>query len=198
MFSHVGRVRLHIARNFVSLRAMPPLLPQFEAPHCEAQLRVQRVTVFSNEVVGLLEEYYAAATVQQQDGPETIRQVIEDASSGFWVAYLNGEVAGCVLLKARNGYGECKRLYVRPACRRGGVAHALMDAVEAFATGTSLAWVYLDTIDTMQAAVALYRARGYVACERFNDNPQANLFLRKAMVEAVPVEQTAKANSLRE
>jgi hypothetical protein len=31
----------------------------------------------------------------------------------------------------------------------------------------------------LKIAVALYKKRGYVPCDRYNDNPQATLFLRK-------------------
>ena len=42
-------------------------------------------------------------------------------------------------------------------------------------------WVYLDTNDAFAASVALYRARGYEPCARYNDNPQATLFFRKRL-----------------
>ena len=40
-------------------------------------------------------------------------------------------------------------------------------------------WIYLDTYDDLKAAIALYIRRGYETCERYNDNPQATVFLRK-------------------
>jgi hypothetical protein len=56
-----------------------------------------------------------------------------------------------------------------------------MDALEDFARGLGLRWVYLDSYDDLAAALALYRKRGYVTCERFNDNPQATVFMRKSL-----------------
>jgi GNAT superfamily N-acetyltransferase len=74
---------------------------------------------------------------------------------------------------------ECKRLYVRPAARGNRVADKLLDAMEAFARDQGIAWIYLDTYDDLKTAIALYERRGYERCERYNDNPQATLFMRK-------------------
>ena len=41
--------------------------------------------------------------------------------------------------------------------------------------------MYLDSKDNFDKALAMYRRRGYVACERFNDNPQATFFFRKKL-----------------
>jgi len=75
---------------------------------------------------------------------------------------------------------ECKRLYVRPEFRGKGLAKSLMDILEAFAARLGLDWVYLDSKDDLEVAIELYRRRGYEPCERYNDNPQATIFLRKA------------------
>jgi GNAT superfamily N-acetyltransferase len=63
--------------------------------------------------------------------------------------------------------------------RGEGLAGALLDEQEAFARSRGLQWIYLDSYDDLKAAIALYRKRGYLPCERYNDNPQATLFLRK-------------------
>ena len=73
---------------------------------------------------------------------------------------------------------ECKRLYVRPQFRGRGLANALLDCMEQYAA-VSAEWVYLDSIDDLREALRIYRRRGYETCERYNDNPQATVFLRK-------------------
>lgn len=75
--------------------------------------------------------------------------------------------------------GECKHLYVQPEARGHRIAEKLLDAQEEFARSKGLHWIYLDSYDDLKAAIALYRKRGYVSCERYNDNPQATVFLRK-------------------
>ncbi len=100
----------------------------------------------------------------------------------MWLAWLDGKAVGCVVLRKLASVplaGECKRLYLRPIARRQGLAGKLLDAMEQFAIGNGLLWIYLDSYDDLRAALTLYRRRGYVACENFNDNPQATIFLRK-------------------
>lgn len=143
---------------------------------------MERILTLTAEAEALIGEYYEAAAVVQRDGAEAMRALLADPRSAMWVAYVAGEAAGCVVLKAGvpgADAGECKRLYVRPAFRRGGVADALMEALESFVKAAGLGWVYLDTNDAFRASVALYRRRGYEACARYNENPQATLFFRK-------------------
>jgi DNA-binding MarR family transcriptional regulator/GNAT superfamily N-acetyltransferase len=143
---------------------------------------IVRLSEANDDASRLLEEYYEAVSVIQRDTPEAIQQVIGDDSSGIWVAYLRGRATGCVMLRRLSSIpfaGECKRLYVRPEARGKGLAEALLDAQEAFARIKGLQWIYLDSYDDLKAAVALYRKRGYLPCERYNDNPQATVFLRK-------------------
>jgi len=145
-------------------------------------VRIVRLSEANDDAFRLLEEYYEAVDVIQRDTPEAIQQIIGAASSGMWVAYLRGKAVGCVMLRSLSSIpfaGECKRLYVRPEDRGKGLADALLDAQEAFARSKGLQWLYLDSYDDLQAAIALYRKRGYLPCERYNDNPQATVFLRK-------------------
>ncbi|HEY7179809.1 MAG TPA: helix-turn-helix domain-containing GNAT family N-acetyltransferase [Blastocatellia bacterium] len=145
-------------------------------------VRIVRLSEANDDASRLLEEYYEAVSVVQRDTPEVIRQVIGDDSSGIWVAYLREKAVGCVMLRRLPSIpfaGECKRLYVRPEARGNGLADALLDAQEAFARSKGLRWIYLDSYDDLKAAIALYRKRGYLPCERYNDNPQATVFLRK-------------------
>jgi DNA-binding MarR family transcriptional regulator/GNAT superfamily N-acetyltransferase len=148
-------------------------------------VRIVRLSEANDDASRLLEEYYEAVSVIQRDAPEAIQQIIGDASSGIWVAYLREEAVGCVMLRRLSSIpfaGECKRLYVRPEARGKGLADALLNAQEAFARSKGLQWIYLDSFDDLKAAVALYRKRGYLPCERYNDNPQATMFLRKNIV----------------
>jgi GNAT superfamily N-acetyltransferase len=107
------------------------------------------------------------------------------APNGFWFAEIDDGVAGCVSLRALPNAGprasEVKRLYVRAAYRNRGVAGALMDAAEAFARSAGYDSIYLDTFEALAAAVHFYERRGYERIARYNDNPQATVFMRKAL-----------------
>jgi GNAT superfamily N-acetyltransferase len=70
-------------------------------------------------------------------------------------------------------------MYVRENFRGRGIAQSLLAAVEAFARTAGCDWIYLDTTEGMKAAARLYERSGFVRCERYNQNPQAAIFMRK-------------------
>ncbi|MBC7926761.1 MAG: GNAT family N-acetyltransferase [Bryobacteraceae bacterium] len=129
----------------------------------------------------LLTEYYEAVDVTKRDTLEELLAFLSDGTSGLWLAYVEGIPAGCVVLRPLPSLrlsAECKRLYVRPSFRGQGLADALLDELEGYAA-TSWEWLYLDSKDDLQAALRIYSRRGYKSCERYNNNPQATIFLRK-------------------
>jgi DNA-binding MarR family transcriptional regulator/GNAT superfamily N-acetyltransferase len=145
-------------------------------------VRIVRLLEPNDDAFRLLEEYYEAVRVVRRDTPEAIQQIIGDAASGMWLAYLREKAVGCVVLRRLPSIpfaGECKRLYVQPEARGKGLADALLDAQEDFARSKGLQWIYLDSYNDLKVAIALYRKRGYLPCKRYNDNPQATVFLRK-------------------
>jgi DNA-binding MarR family transcriptional regulator/GNAT superfamily N-acetyltransferase len=148
----------------------------------EHSVRIVHLSKSNADAIQLLQEYYEAVSVVQRDASAAIQKIIDAPGSGVWLAYLGEKVVGCVMLRALGSIpsaGECKRLYVKPAARGHRIAHMLLDALEDFARNNGLRWVYLDSYDDLKVAIALYRKRGYVSCERYNDNPQATVFLRK-------------------
>lgn len=132
----------------------------------------------------LLEEYFDVIGVVLRDDEAAIRAFLQEPGSAMWIAYVNDVPAGCVAihaLPAMDGAAECKRLYVGDRFRRRGLAEALMQHLENFAVAAGYTAVYLDTKDDLHAAIKLYRQLGYTDCPRYNDNPQATIFMRKAM-----------------
>jgi DNA-binding MarR family transcriptional regulator/GNAT superfamily N-acetyltransferase len=145
-------------------------------------VRIVRLSKLNGDALRLLEEYYEAVSVVRRDTPAAIQRIVEDPCSGVWLAYFGEKAVGCVVLRKLGSIpftGECKRLYVQPAARGHRIAVKLLDAQEDFARSSGLRWIYLDSYDDLKVAIALYRKRGYVSCERYNDNPQATVFLRK-------------------
>jgi len=145
---------------------------------------IERLAKPSKAAVEILEEYYEAVNVVKRDPPDALRSMLAEPSSAMWLARLDDEVVGCVVLRnlpSVPNAGECKRLYVRPSARGRRVATLLLDALEVHAHKLKLDWIYLDTHDGLKAAIALYEQRGYQRCDRYNDNPQATLFMRKRL-----------------
>jgi len=148
----------------------------------EHSVRIVRLSKSNADAVRLVQEYYEAVSIVQRDAPGALGKIIDDPSSCVWLACMEEKAVGCVVLRRLSSIpfaAECKRLYVQPTARGLGIADKLMDALENFARDSGFRWVYLDSHDGLKAAIALYRKRGYVPCERYNDNPQATVFLRK-------------------
>jgi DNA-binding MarR family transcriptional regulator/N-acetylglutamate synthase-like GNAT family acetyltransferase len=147
-------------------------------------VRIVRLTAANDDAAELLQEYYDAVHVVQRDKPGSVQEIIDAPGSGVWLAYLGDEAVGCVVLRKLRSIasaGECKRLYVRPDARGKRIADKLLDAQEDYARSQGIDWIYLDSFDDLKTAIALYERRGYGRCARYNDNPQATLFMRKRL-----------------
>lgn len=102
----------------------------------------------------------------------------------FAVAYDDGLAVGCGGLRRIADDGadvrfEVKHVFVTPAGRGKGVATAVMDTLETAASGLGATAIVLDTNDSLVAAGAMYRGRGYARVQPFNDNPNATAWYRK-------------------
>ena len=133
---------------------------------------------------GIVSEYYeAAAVVVREDLDRFSKDYFADGA-GVWLAEEDGEVVGCVALRklsGSEGCGEIKRLYVRSKFRGRGIADQLVLALEEYAVAFGYKWLYLDTAADMKPAARFYEKKGFERCERYNENPQAAIFMRKTM-----------------
>src|SRR6202022_2960163 len=112
----------------------------------------------------LVEEYYDAVSVVVRDTRAKLwSDYLQNATSGVWLAYSGTNAVGCILyhpLSEMGSAAEVKRLYVRPAFRQCGVAQALLEHLERFASIRGDEWLYLDTNDDLRAAIAFYERNG--------------------------------------
>jgi GNAT superfamily N-acetyltransferase len=130
----------------------------------------------------IIEEYYEAAGVVARDTKEEFARAYFGDGAAVWLATLESCVVGCIALRPLRSIalsGEVKRLYVQPRFRARGVAAVLYRALESFAREYGYEWLYLDTTDEMRAAQRFYAALSYELTTRYNDNPQATIFMRK-------------------
>ena len=129
-------------------------------------------------------EYYEAVSVLVRDDRAAFEQEYFTDASGIWLATVDGSVIGCIglhrLPNLKDG-AEIKRLYVYPEHRGQGIAEALLDAVEAYAAEHGYKALYLDSKSDLLTAIRFYQRHGYSPCERYNDNPQATIFMRKEL-----------------
>jgi len=134
-------------------------------------IHVERVSADAGVAFALIEEYYEAAGVMVRDDREVLEQFV-------WVAYCDGQPAGCVALRT----DEVKRMFVRPAYRGQGIARLLLAELETFAAARGVQWLYLDSKDDLTEAIRFYQRSGYQPCQRYNSNPQATIFMRKPLL----------------
>ncbi|NYZ16965.1 GNAT family N-acetyltransferase [Azospirillum sp. RWY-5-1] len=102
----------------------------------------------------------------------------------FLLARKDGEAVGCVALRVDpDGYGEIKRMYVRPDQRGNGLGRHLLARLEAEAHAAGLRAIRLETGHRQPEAVSLYRRYGFTDRGPFADYPDipSSLFLEKAL-----------------
>jgi GNAT superfamily N-acetyltransferase len=139
----------------------------------------------------IVEEYYEVMKVVARDTREAFAQLYFADGAGIWLAWLEEKIIACIALRAMPQFsdsGEVKRLYVKPEYRGRGIAVALHDALETYARDFGYQCLYLDTADNMTSAIRFYGQQGYERCARYNENPQATIFMRKEL--CAPREKT--------
>ena len=93
-----------------------------------------------------------------------------------------GAPVGCGAVKLiDHGAGEIKRMWVAPGVRGRGLGGRLLVALEAAASEAGRTTTRLETNEQLEAALALYRRRGYVEVEPFNEEPFATHWFRKEL-----------------
>jgi GNAT superfamily N-acetyltransferase len=157
--------------TLLAMQALPDVEIRRAAP---AELR---------DAYRMVSEYYQAAAVLKRETQEEFLRDYFCAGSGFWLARAGYNIIGCIALRRLDvpHSSEIKRMYVRPEARGRGVAQQLLEAAERFALAAGYHWIYLDTADGMKAAARFYQRNGFLPCERYNDNPQATIFMRKQL-----------------
>lgn len=88
----------------------------------------------------------------------------------FFVIRVDGEPAACGGIEFfGDEYAEVKRMYVRPAFRRQGLAKLVLDTLVEFAREQGIPLLRLETGSFMQPAVKLYESYGFRHIEAFGE-----------------------------
>jgi GNAT superfamily N-acetyltransferase len=94
-------------------------------------------------------------------------------SGRLLLAYLDGELAGCVALRSVDTTRcEMKRLFLRPAFRGSGLGRVLVEAIITEARTVGYKSMLLDTLPgRMDSAIALYKRIGFEEIAPYYNNP---------------------------
>ena len=88
------------------------------------------------------------------------------------LAKYDGKVAGCVgLRKVADGVCEMKRLWVKPEFRDKKIGRKLAEEVISEARKIGYSLMKLDTVDTMKAAITMYKSMGFSDTSAYRYNP---------------------------
>jgi GNAT superfamily N-acetyltransferase len=95
------------------------------------------------------------------------------------LAVVDGVPVGCVGLRPHDSTtGEMKRLFVQPGHQGRGLGKALVEVVIAEARDIGYTSLLLDTLPSMQSAIRLYEALGFVRRAPYFDSPVGgNVFM---------------------
>ena len=99
------------------------------------------------------------------------------------LATRDGEAIGCAGVRRwENDVAELKRMYLHPSTRGMGWGRQLLEASLDRARALGYRRIRLDTLPTMQAAIALYREFGFSDIPAYRDNPyEGTLYLEKQL-----------------
>lgn len=85
----------------------------------------------------------------------------------MFIARIDGAAVGCGGIAMFEDFAEVKRMFVRPAGRGSGVAHALLGHIENEAREAGVPWLRLETGIRQPAAIRLYEGAGFHPCPAF-------------------------------
>jgi DNA-binding MarR family transcriptional regulator/GNAT superfamily N-acetyltransferase len=102
----------------------------------------------------------------------------------FVLAYLRGEAIGCGAVKHQpDKVTDIKRMWVAESARGLGLGRRLLEHLERLAHERGSNEAHLETSDVLPEAITLYRSSGYVEVPPFNDEPFADRWFMKPLLD---------------
>lgn len=97
---------------------------------------------------------------------------------GFWLCRRGNQLIGTVgIRRLERRVAELKRLFILEGYRGRGVGGMLVRHALDHCRGVGFEAVRLDTLSSSEAAVRCFRRHGFVEIDRYNDNPDSNVFM---------------------
>jgi putative acetyltransferase len=124
------------------------------------------VTRLVRELDKMFEDLYPAESNHLLDIETLARPQIK-----FYVVRRDGEALGCGALWIRDGYGEVKRVYVKPSARGLKLGKLVVSKLVDEARALRLPLLRLETGIHQAEALRLFTSAGFSKCGAFGDYP---------------------------
>jgi len=116
---------------------------------------------------------------------ETVDTMYGPPGGSMLLAEIDGSACGCVgLRKIDDRVCEMKRLYLRPDFRGDGRGRSLALAILNEAKRMGYRKIRLDTLPTMQTAIAMYRRLGFQEIEPYYPSPIEGTLYMEMVLDA--------------
>ncbi|HIR50166.1 MAG TPA: ribosomal protein S18-alanine N-acetyltransferase [Candidatus Avoscillospira avicola] len=125
-----------------------------------------------SEIVPMAEAHVAAVAALERccfSAPwseQSVREELSNPLSLWLVALLDGQLAGYVGSQTVLDEADMMNLAVDPACRRQGIARALVEALTAALAERGVRSLTLEVRASNEGAIALYRTLGFAQVGR--------------------------------
>ncbi len=143
------------------------------------EARIEEAATADDFALGriLFEEYAASVGVDlcfQNFAAEleNLASIYSPPGGALLIATIDSDAAGCVgVRRFSDDVCEMKRLYVRPAYRGWHLGRRLAEAIVERGRGLNYNRMVLDTLESMQIALALYGSIGFQPSAAYYPNP---------------------------
>lgn len=129
---------------------------------------------------GLFNEYAAWLGIdlsfQDFDGElKGLETMYSAPNGGIILCKEDDQFIACVAVRRIDDTtAELKRMYVQPAHQHKGIGSGLLNEAETLAQNLGYQYIRLDTLDTMQPAIKLYKKHGFYEIPAYYYNPNGN------------------------
>ncbi len=122
----------------------------------------------SRQLISELDEYLNSLYPPENNYILGVEDLLK-SNVTFVIARIDSKAAGCGALRIMEGYGEIKRMYVRPNYRGRGLGQKILEHLCAIASELGLTSVKLETGKLQVDARKLYESAGFRPTERFGE-----------------------------
>ena len=155
----------------------------------------------SADAISCFDQYFSELDARFESGFDPTRSISADAHElvrprGLLViARLRDEAIGCGALKFHQKiFAEVKRMWISPKVRGLSIGRRLLNELERLASKAGVHLLRLETNQTLNEAIALYRSSGYVEVEPFNAEPYAHHWFEKQLQRSGSSRKTKVSN----